>query len=191
MDGNAAMTHPEVYPHAQSYNQMKYHDGFRFIDHGGHAERVLLLKKFVFKMPRLLWNLNLPSYIRASNGVRVEPMAHGGINGKGIWLGPNQHLEIDLPVQEFDYSQKDWFLGLYLDDRPLLTDQEQELFMFPDRSRILLAGRKWVGLNFIMMMGNPTPEFKCNEAGGFLAGLKDNSIYSRFSSLYLPRFSTS
>ena len=263
MDGNAAMTHPRFYPHAQSYNQMKYHDGFRFIDHRARGEG--FVEEVRFQNAAASLDLNLPSYIRASNGVRVEPMAHGGINGKGIWLDPNQHLEIDLPVQEFDYSQKDWFLGLYLDDRPLLTDQEQELFMFPDRSRILLVGnsrfkyvaqngftktlnfnnRIWkrseqfnhiglqitesgrrltflvngmkvgainnrlslvrlssgslhigrsthpdaIGLrgwidDFIMMMGNPTPEFKCNEAGGFLAGLKDNSIYSRFSSLY-------
>lgn len=263
IDGNASMTHPRFHQHAQNYNMMKYHDGFKYNNHrtrgAGFVETVY------FQNGAASLDFNLPSKIRASQNIRVEPMAHGGINGKGIWLDGQSYLEVDLPVQNFTYSKKDWFFGIYLDNRRVRLGQADEVLTFTDNSKILLYdnsilfkdkrglsklfrlkdgiwnlnekfnhlgiqisnfgktlevfvngmqvgkisssktlvelsnGKVFIGKNqgtnahgfkgwiddFVMMMGNPNPEFKCNEANGFLVGSNDeNSETFMRGSLY-------
>lgn len=264
VDGNASMTHPAFYPHPQQYSMMKYHDGFKFTNHRTRGEG--FVEPVYFQNAAASLEFNIPSRIHASYNVRVEPMAHGGINGKGIWLDGQSSLDFNLPNQSFDYSKRDWYFGIYLDDRLRNDDSEQEIITFTDNSKIILtsnnsilfvnnrnqkkrfrfeagiwnkyekfnhlgiqisdlstslslyinglqigklssrskiinlsSGRIIIGKaqgsqrkglkgwidDFVMMMGNPNSEFKCNEANGFLVGSNDKSsrIY-QLGSLY-------
>jgi hypothetical protein len=254
IDGNASMTHPTFHPHPQQYSMMKYHDGFKYINHRTIGEG--FVEPVYFQNAAASLEFNLPTRIRASQNIRVEPMAHGGINGKGIWLDGQSSLDFDLPNQSFDYSKRNWYFGIYLDNRLRSDYFEQEIITFTDNSKIILTGdnsilfvnnrnqkkkfrfkagiwnkfekynhlgiqisdlgaslslyingmqigkltsnskiislsrgrivigktqrssrkgfRGWID-DFVMMMGIPSPELKCNEANGFLVGSNDRS----------------
>ncbi|TNF06266.1 MAG: hypothetical protein EP326_00055 [Deltaproteobacteria bacterium] len=258
IDGNASMTHPRFYPHPQQYSMMKYHDGFKFNNHRTRGEG--FVEPVYFQNAAASLEFNLPSRINASQNIRVEPMAHGGINGKGIWLDGESFLDFELPAQTFEYSKKSWYFGIYLDNRANRDVTTQDVITLTDKSKILLSGndsllfvnsknqvkrfrfnpgiwngsekfnhlgiqisdfgssltlyvngmeigkltsrsaiiklssgriiigknerspnagfRGWID-DFVMMMGNPSPELKCNEANGFLVGSND-----RYSSSY-------
>ncbi|GEN12772.1 hypothetical protein MFU01_78090 [Myxococcus fulvus] len=86
-----------------------------------------------------------PSSVRLRGGARIEPVALGGVSGKGAWLdGRNDFMDMGYPV---DSSRRDWLFSLWLDSREELTVRPgstqvrgtpRTLFYFSDNS--------WVGL---------------------------------------------
>ena len=79
---------------------------------------------------------DVPSHLVLRGGARVEPVALGGVIGKGIYLdGLNDYLEAD--VSSVDTG--DWFVGAWFDSRELNANTLRTAFHFPDGS--------WIGLS--------------------------------------------
>ncbi|RKH15436.1 hypothetical protein D7V97_00135 [Corallococcus sp. CA053C] len=86
-----------------------------------------------------------PTSVRLRGGARIEPVALGGVSGKGVWLdGINDFMDMGYPV---DPSRRDWVFGIWLDSRQEVTLQPggsvvrsvpRTIFYFSDNS--------WVGL---------------------------------------------
>ncbi|HEX5749748.1 MAG TPA: hypothetical protein VFZ09_26185 [Archangium sp.] len=98
-------------------------------------------------------NLQGPGSLRLRGGARVEPVALGGVSGKGVWLdGVNDFMDMGYPVQP---SRRDWYLGIWLDSRQAFPTKvifsitrtlPRTLFYFPDNSWIgLVAARDITG----------------------------------------------
>ncbi|WP_205525537.1 hypothetical protein [Pyxidicoccus trucidator] len=86
-----------------------------------------------------------PGSVRLRGGARIEPVALGGVSGKGVWLdGRNDFMDMGYPV---DASRRDWLFGIWLDSRQenklkpgmtLARSLPRTIFYFSDNS--------WVGL---------------------------------------------
>ncbi|RKG98760.1 hypothetical protein [Corallococcus carmarthensis] len=86
-----------------------------------------------------------PSSVRLRGGARIEPVALGGVSGKGVWLdGLNDFMDMGYLV---DSSRRDWLFGVWLDSRmeapparpgAVVRTLPRTLFYFSDNS--------WVGL---------------------------------------------
>lgn len=78
-----------------------------------------------------------PSYLRVRGGARVEPLALGGVLGKGLYLdGQNDFLDVGYPI---DASRSQWYLGLWLDSHDRSAGSlPRTVFFFSDGS--------WIGL---------------------------------------------
>jgi hypothetical protein len=86
-----------------------------------------------------------PGSVRLRGGARIEPVALGGVSGKGVWLdGRNDFMDMGYPV---DASRRDWLFGIWLDSRTdvrlklgatLARSAPRTIFYFSDNS--------WVGL---------------------------------------------
>ncbi|WP_164014314.1 hypothetical protein [Pyxidicoccus trucidator] len=85
-----------------------------------------------------------PANVRLRGGARIEPVALGGVSGKGVWLdGLNDFMDMGYRVQS---SQRDWLFGIWLDSRhqnlhfpvPVVRSPPRTIFYFSDES--------WVGL---------------------------------------------
>ncbi len=89
-----------------------------------------------------LWTV--PAYGQGHGEVRVEPVALGGIEGRGAWLDGNEDsisFDINLP----DYQNRAWYLGIFVD--PRFPDEEltpRQLVVFPDGSEISLVGYRTI-----------------------------------------------
>lgn len=60
----------------------------------------------------------VPSYGRPIGNMRVEPIAKGGIFGKGAWLNGAAAIEFQVPVQSYSrFANKSWYVGAFLDSR--------------------------------------------------------------------------
>jgi hypothetical protein len=89
--------------------------------------------------------LQVPDSLRLRGGARVEPVALGGVLGKGVWLdGANDFMDMGYPVQA---TRRDWYLGIWLDSRTgfpappasgTARTTPRTVFYFPDNS--------WLGL---------------------------------------------
>ena len=86
----------------------------------------------------------IPSHGRVYNG-RMEPVANGGIRGKGMWFnGGTTRIDYDIPEQPQDVHESDWFYSLFIDPRFGDDSEERVLIRFPDRSQITLKGLREV-----------------------------------------------
>jgi hypothetical protein len=87
----------------------------------------------------LRWNV--PSYGRVEAGTaRVEPVALGGITGRGFWLSGENEIRYTVGAQPRPVGESDWYVGVFLD--PRYDDQETRVVAkFPDGSVIRLVGR--------------------------------------------------
>ncbi len=84
---------------------------------------------------------NVPAYGRVAAGTgRVEPVASGGIKGKGFWLSGQNPIHYDVPAQTKDVLASDWYVGVFVD--PRASDSEPRvLARFPDGTSIRMRGR--------------------------------------------------
>ncbi|HRI53632.1 MAG TPA: hypothetical protein PLW65_25985 [Pseudomonadota bacterium] len=85
---------------------------------------------------------NLPKFGSLLGGARVEPIAAGGVKGKGIWLdGVDDRIEYTLPAQP-DASRlaaSPWFYSLFINPTRLPTGTESQLvFEIADGSQVKL-----------------------------------------------------
>ncbi len=70
---------------------------------------------------------------------RVEPVANGGVKGKGLYFnGNNTRLEYKVGAQPQSMTAKYWYHNLALDARGLNEQDERVLLEFPDRSRLTM-----------------------------------------------------
>ena len=80
----------------------------------------------------------VPPYglVEAGTG-RVEPVALGGVHGRGFWLDGEARITYALPTQELDAD--DAYVGLFVDPRDD-EDASRALITFGDGSEIRLVG---------------------------------------------------
>ncbi len=82
--------------------------------------------------------LDVPAYgvVDAGTG-RAEPVALGGIHGRGFWLAGVNAIRYRVPPQPRDVVERDWYVGIFVDGRA--TDgASRSLLTFPDGSAIRL-----------------------------------------------------
>ncbi|MEZ4266540.1 MAG: hypothetical protein R3F39_09190 [Myxococcota bacterium] len=83
----------------------------------------------------------VPAYGLVEPGLaRIEPVALGGIKGKGYWSSGEAPVRYAVPSQERPISGVAWTIGLFVDSRG--GDSENRALMtFPDGSAVHLVGR--------------------------------------------------
>lgn len=83
----------------------------------------------------------VPGYglVKVDTG-RVEPVALGGIKGKGFWLNGENQISYTIPAQEKKIANHDWYISLFIDPRKI-SDKAVSLINFPDGSEIRLVNR--------------------------------------------------
>ncbi|KMT67070.1 LamG-like jellyroll fold domain-containing protein [Catenovulum maritimum] len=102
------------------------------VQNAATAGRVLPESNASFAEPE--WNI--PLYGDILGDGRIEPIAKGGINGKGFWLSGNSSgIEFSVPAQTRDIQETDWYYSLFLDMRGSQTG-DKTLIRFPDNSEI-------------------------------------------------------
>lgn len=80
-------------------------------------------------------------YFEVLGGARVEPIAQGGVFGKGIFLdGKNDSVATAVHVKN---PLSSYLITLWLDPRTL-DDKERVIFAFPDYSSIALSKDKFI-----------------------------------------------
>lgn len=81
-------------------------------------------------------------YIEVLGGARVEPLAQGGVHGKGLYLdGKNDSASVEVKVNK---AASSYLLSLWIDPRTL-DEKERTIFAFPDYSSIALTQNDLVG----------------------------------------------
>lgn len=119
--------------HSLGAGVMLYHDGW-----GGHTAMV---QNAATPLPDR-WRV--PSAGVAFGDVRIEPVALGGVRGKGLWLDGTSGLTYTIDDQPTDMQAVAWFVGVFLDARFDDDDTVRALVSFADGSRIALLGRRSV-----------------------------------------------
>ena len=76
--------------------------------------------------------------------VRVEPVALGGVHGKGAWMDGSSGIEYAIASQPQDVSESDWYVGAFVDCRFSDDGSDRMLFGFPDQTAVYLRGRSHV-----------------------------------------------
>lgn len=80
----------------------------------------------------------VPAYGRIEAGqARAEPVALGGIEGRGMWLSGDAAIVYPLAAQSVD--EVDASIGLFVDSRAG-DDEARELLRFPDGTGVVLRG---------------------------------------------------
>ncbi len=125
-----------------SATDFAYHDGFKRTSGLGGAgfsdlEEVRVQNAATAVSER--WAI--PAYGKVTGGARLEPVALGGIRGKGLWLDGDDSVEYTFPAQPRDINAVPLFVSLFLDSRFLDDDVARRLFTFPDGSAIEVIGR--------------------------------------------------
>lgn len=82
----------------------------------------------------------VPSFGRVEAGTaRVEPVALGGVEGRGFWLSGDNAIRYELPTQDRPVDAVDASLAIFVDSRAA-ADEARELLRFPDDTAIVLRG---------------------------------------------------
>lgn len=88
------------------------------------------------------WDVPKYGLVAAGTG-RIEPVALGGIQGKGFWLSGENEIRYAVPAQQRSIRARDWYIGVFVD--PRFDDREERvLATFPDGSAIRVSGRSRV-----------------------------------------------
>ena len=129
--------------HSGGYNaaSMTYHDGF-------HQAWQSLGYGFVrdVKLQNAATSLgwDTPAHGLAHGDVRLEPVALGGVHGKGFWLDGASGVSYEVGVQAQKVAKHPWFVGLFLDSRFEDDDTIRRVMTWPDGSSVALEGRAHV-----------------------------------------------
>lgn len=95
------------------------------------------------KVQNAATNANVPTHgqLFTNNGsIRIEPVALGGVNGKGLWLDGSSGISYTIPSQQIDT----WYMGLFVDSRFSDDTNERTLVRFHRGETIKLYGRSKV-----------------------------------------------
>lgn len=82
----------------------------------------------------------VPAYglVAAGTG-RTEPVALGGIKGRGFWLSGDNAIVYDIPAQPEGSEPNAWYVGIFVDVR-IADEAPRALLTFPDGTQMKLAG---------------------------------------------------
>ena len=90
--------------------------------------------------PAVVWDI--PGGGEVTGGARIEPLALGGIRGRGLWLdGSNDSVTYDVPAQSSDVDLVPWYFGLFIDARFQDDRRVRRLITFPDGTSLRARGR--------------------------------------------------
>lgn len=79
-----------------------------------------------------------PVELSLKGGARVEPVALGGVLGKGVYLdGANDHIDMTFAPPGLDA----WFYGIWMDNRVRDPREQRVLFQFNDGSTVSVSRR--------------------------------------------------
>ena len=126
---------------SENWLRMRHYDGWRQVlgDFGG---QVRIQNSATATLDR--WNI--PSYGRVYGG-RMEPVANGGVRGKGLWFdGSNTRVDYGVPAQARNVNSHDWFYSLFIDPRFANDGTQRLLIDFPDDSQLRILGRRQLRL---------------------------------------------
>jgi hypothetical protein len=120
-----------------SGNSYNYYDGWNNSNHS--FDQPVLLQNAACA-PTNRWTI--PTYGSVVGGGRLEPIAMGGIHGKGFWLTGSNSLQFTIPTQTGSetFAGHNWYVGLFVDCRFSDDTKPRTLLNFPDGSKICLAG---------------------------------------------------
>ena len=102
----------------------------------------------------LAWDVPPYGHVDAGAG-RAEPVALGGVFGRGFWLSGDNAIRYPISAQERDVDATDWFVSIFVDPRSA-SDEERVLATFPDGSAVLLTGSSRVRLTLDGMLVHET-----------------------------------
>lgn len=122
---------------------MTYHDGW--------MNRTAMVQNAATSLPDR-WQVPVAGV--AFGDVRIEPVALGGVRGKGLWLDGDAGLEYPIDEQGADMRATAWYVGIFLDARFEDDDLLRALVVFADGSRIALLGRR--GIHYVAGDGTTT-----------------------------------
>ena len=80
----------------------------------------------------------------AFGNMRLEPIALGGIHGKGAWVDGNSGIAYSIPAQPQNVGDSDWYVSVFADCRFGDDGTDRLLFSFPDQTSVQLRGRSHV-----------------------------------------------
>ncbi len=86
----------------------------------------------------------LPASGEAFGNMRVEPVALGGIHGKGAWVDGNSGLKYTIAAQPQNIGNSNWYVSVFADCRFNDDGTDRLLFAFPDQTSVQLRGRSHV-----------------------------------------------
>ncbi len=88
----------------------------------------------------------IPAFGTILGDGRFEPVARGGVEGKGYWLsGNNSGLSFDIRTQPQPVLNSPWYYSIFLDKRD--NSGVRPLFSFPDGSEIRLSNNELLFVN--------------------------------------------
>ena len=126
---------------AAAWWRMQHHDGFGMAaaaQQGSGFDGEIRLQNAA---TALAADWVIPAYGSVFGTVRVEPVANGGIHGRGLWLDGASGLSWTIPNQRARVDTTPWFVGLFLDSRFPDDDQRRRVMEFPDGTSLQLVGR--------------------------------------------------
>ena len=143
---------------------MRYHNGKRWTPERRYDLDIHIQNAGTALPDR--WAVPPYGLVRAETG-RIEPVALGGIRGKGFWLDGENAVEYEIPVQPRNVADHDWYMGIFVDPRS--EDRTpRELLRFPDGTGVWLVGRNEV--QYRARGQQPTPLLALRGAAGPLLG---------------------
>jgi hypothetical protein len=116
------------------YSYWDYRDGFGYVGGGkpDQQNRPILIQNAATST-----ELPVPRYGYLNTG-RSEPVALGGIHGRGLWLDGNNSLRYEFPKA---VTGTELFLSIFFDSRSP-NENLRQLFAFPDDTRVLVNTSK-------------------------------------------------
>ncbi|MEM1222281.1 MAG: hypothetical protein AAGH40_05915, partial [Verrucomicrobiota bacterium] len=86
---------------------------------------------------------SIPQWGAPIGSIRIEPVAMGGIKGKGLWLDGSSGIEYEIPQQASAnmIPEANWYVGIFVDCRFNNNNSTRKLIEFPDGTQLVLRGR--------------------------------------------------
>lgn len=95
------------------------------------------------------WNTPAYGLVRRGTG-RAEPIALGGVHGRGFWLDGNNEISYAIEDQPNNPADSDWYVGIFIDARFEDDGVRRNLILYPDNSSLALEG----GSRLLFMQGD-------------------------------------
>ncbi|WP_028023294.1 hypothetical protein [Enterovibrio calviensis] len=88
---------------------------------------------------------NIPEYGVGIGSMRIEPVAMGGVKGKGAWLdGTNEGISFNVERQNRSVQNDIWYYGVFFDPR---SNRESRLLTLPNKAYVTVdVGRGLIKL---------------------------------------------
>ncbi|MCB0421748.1 MAG: hypothetical protein KDD61_12180 [Bdellovibrionales bacterium] len=83
-------------------------------------------------------DFKIPSYGRVLGKARIEPIAMGGVEGRGLFLEPNDAIQYSIPQT---VNRPNWVISLFVDPRFNNDSTSRRLITYPDNTTVDLIGR--------------------------------------------------